>query len=128
MRATDICYSGTIGACSDRRFKKNITPLTGSLDKVMSLRPVNYEWRREEFPDRGFGEGNKIGLIAQEVEDIVPEVVKKQGDGYYSVDYGRLTPILIGAVQEQQATIKELKSQLAQALKRLDDVESKLRQ
>ena len=83
---------------SDKRLKKNITTLTGALDKVKALRGVNYEWK----PLQDYPEGQQIGLIAQEVKGVVPEVVSERDDGYYGVAAAGLVPVLIEAIKEQQ--------------------------
>lgn len=87
---------------SDIRFKKNIQPITGSLDRIQSLQGVWYEMNRQAFPDRNFAEGQQTGLIAQEVEKIIPEVVSTAPDGYKSVDYAKLVPYLIEGIKTQQ--------------------------
>lgn len=114
----NICYTGTIGACSDLKFKKDIRPISGALDAVSHLNGVRYSWKREEFPERQFGSERQVGLIAQEVKDILPEAVTLQSDGYYTIDYSRLTPLLLEA-------IKELKKQNEELTKRLDALEEK---
>jgi hypothetical protein len=91
---------------SDSRFKKNVKPLVGALDSVANLRPVRFDWKREEFPSRHFGGDGQVGLIAQEVRDILPEVVTQGSDGYYQIDYARLTPVLVQAIKEQQVRIE----------------------
>ncbi|MBK9419183.1 MAG: tail fiber domain-containing protein [Flavobacteriales bacterium] len=110
----NICYTGTIGACSDRRYKTDFTPLRGSLAKVGLLQGLYYTWRTEEFPEKEFPAERQLGFIAQDIEALFPEVVLTDAQGYKSVDYGRLTPVLVEAVkelnalvQEQQATISE---------------------
>jgi hypothetical protein len=110
----DICYTGTIGACSDARYKKNVETLTGSLDRLLKLRGVNFQWKQDEFPDNKFEEGNQIGFIAQELKELLPEVVTQGNDGYYSVDYSRLTPILVEAVKELKAENQTLRAELAE--------------
>lgn len=97
---------------SDTRLKKNIQPLETSLDKVMQLNPVKYEWVEEIGR-----EGEEAGLIAQEVEIIFPELVKDKHnlamDGEYkTVDYAKLTVYLLQALKEQQEQINELKERL----------------
>ena len=99
---------------SDRRLKTNIKPLENNLEKVMSLHPVSYQWKEGDRKGR-----TNIGLIAQEVEEIVPEVVREQErleEGstktYKTVDYEHLVSVLIGAVKEQQEQINELKSKM----------------
>ena len=98
----NICATGTIGVCSDERFKTDVEPLEGALAKVLALRGVEYDWRRDEFPAHEFTDARQVGLIAQEVLQVVPEVVSEGGDGMYSVDYGKLTPVLVEAIREQQ--------------------------
>ena len=78
---------------------------------------VYYDWRTQEFPDRNFSKEKQIGVIAQEVEKEFPELVETNGDGYKSVDYTKLTPILIEAVKTQQSQIKELKDEISELKK-----------
>ena len=105
---------------SDIRLKKNIKRIedSASLSKVMQLNPVYYDWK-ENTPtslQKNYPEGRQIGLIAQEVEKYIPEVVKTEplyDKEYKGIDYGRLVTVLIGAVQEQQKEITELKEKVA---------------
>lgn len=113
----NICYTGTSAACSDRRYKTDFTPLNGSLAKVSLLNGLYYQWRTEEFPDKRFPNERQVGFIAQDIEQHFPEVVVTDSEGYKSVDYGRLTPVLVEAIkelnaalQQQQATINELQA------------------
>ena len=76
--------------------------------------------------DNIFQEGKSIDI--QEVKEIVPEVVKKQGDGYYSVDYGRLTPVLIDAVKELNAKVDAQSERIDQLLKTIARQNDKLSQ
>ena len=118
-------YTGSWTDVSDRKFKKNITPMTGILAKVLDLNPVTYEMRTEEYDFMGFSEGNEYGLIAQELKEVFPELVKHgvhPGDDenapveYEGIDYISLTSILVRGMQEQQVQIKELKAEI-EALK-----------
>lgn len=104
--------SNGINETSDARFKKDITPLEGSLQNVLQMRGVNYYWKQEEFPDKGFTKGKEIGVIAQEIEKIYPELVVTDKDGYKSVQYSHLVPVLIEAIKEQQALIESQKTQV----------------
>ncbi len=122
----NICYTGTIGACSDARFKKNLSSLDYSLEKILKLKPINYQWKRGEFPDRKFTDGNQIGFLAQDVEKIIPEIVQHGKDGYLSIDYGRLTPVLVKAIQELVSENDDLKSANAELSSRLDKIEQRL--
>ena len=104
---------------SDIRLKKNIKRIedSASLSKVMQLNPVYYDWK-ENTPSslrQNYPEGRQIGLIAQEVQKYIPEVVKTEplyDKEYKGIDYGRLVTVLIGAVQEQQKEITELKARI----------------
>jgi hypothetical protein len=105
----NICATGTIGNCSDIRYKQNISPIAYSLSSVLSLNGLYYHWKKNEFPQMEFGGERQIGFSAQEVEKLFPEVVMTDANGYKSVDYGRLTPVLVEAIKEQQTQIDELK-------------------
>jgi hypothetical protein len=110
----DIGSNGSVYHSSDQRWKKRVHPLSGSLEKVQRLQGVTFEWKRDEFPDRNFSDGEHIGLIAQEVEDVLPELVMIDSEGYKSVAYANLVAVLIEAVKEQQEQIEELKFELTQ--------------
>ncbi len=101
---------------SDGRFKKNIEPLQESLDKVLQLQGVSYQMKADEFPNAHFDSATQVGLIAQDVEKIVPEVVTEGPNGYKAIDYAKLVPLLIESIKaqqvmllKQQAEINELK-------------------
>jgi len=96
--------SGDVTAFSDIRVKENIQDLEGSLDKVTQLRGVSY--------NKIGSEEKSIGVIAQEIREVLPEVVKEGEDGMLSVAYGNITAVLIEAVKEQQKQIDELKAKL----------------
>lgn len=101
---------GTWISGSDARLKKDITTLDSSLQKVLGLRPVRYNWINQEI--NGTTTGVNIGFIAQEVDQIIPEVVSHDGE-YLGISYGSFAPILAGAIQEQQVQIDLLTAQLS---------------
>lgn len=94
------CGTSAWTICSDARFKTNVVPAADGLDRVMKLRPVRFDWRCAEFPNRQFEPGRQIGFIAQEVEPILPELVRVGTDGYYSLNYEGISTVLTAAVQE----------------------------
>ena len=102
---------------SDSRFKTNVVTIDSkkSLDNINKLNPIYYEWVDEKKDD--WGDEKQIGLIAQEVKDIIPEVVSTDNSGYHSISYNKLVTTLIGAVQEQQKEIDELKRIIEEKLK-----------
>lgn len=99
---------------SDARFKEEIKPVADPLAKVLQLNGVSYKWKTVRFKEKGFPEGRHFGVIAQDIEKVVPEVVKTAPDGMKSVAYTELIPILIEAIKAQQAQIEQLKSKLAE--------------
>ena len=90
---------------SDERFKQNITPIASPLKKLLQLKGVEYEMNTKEFAKNHFSTGRQIGLLAQNVELVVPEAVSEK-DGYKGVDYARLVPLLIEAIKMQQLQIE----------------------
>jgi hypothetical protein len=97
--------TGNITAFSDARVKTNIKTIDNALSKVLALRGVTYN--RTDLEDKS----EQIGVIAQEVKEILPQVVIEENDRY-SVAYGNIVGILIEAIKEQQSQIEELKSRL----------------
>jgi hypothetical protein len=85
---------------SDESLKEDIVPITGAIDKVKAINGVYFKYKGKEE--------QSIGLIAQNVEKVVPEVVVTGADGIKTVDYSALVPLLIEAVKEQQVIIEEL--------------------
>jgi hypothetical protein len=111
---------------SDERFKQNISSIQSPLQKLMLLNGVEYEMRKEAFPKNNFLPGRQIGLLAQNVEQVFPEAVSENSDGYKGVDYARLVPLLIEAIKElskqntdQQGEINLLKTQLNNQIKQI---------
>jgi hypothetical protein len=108
-----IYGNGTYTSVSDKKLKKNISKVTDTyLDKVLGLNIVNYNWKEQED-----GSPLELGMIAQEVEELIPSIVhegRKQEDGniYKGIQVSSLPYILIKAIQEQQAQIEELKAKI----------------
>jgi len=96
---------------SSQIWKKDIMPLDDALSKITQIQGVTYNWRTDEFPEKSFDDSVQIGLIAEELEMIYPELVyTTTGTGDKSIDYSKLTPILIEAIKEQQDILEQLKS------------------
>ena len=100
--------ANTYVTLSDKRYKKNIKSYGNALSDISKIRGVTYNWRVEEFPGMGFQDTNEIGFIAQELEEVVPDLVHTGLSGYKTVQYDRLTAILVEAVKEQQQQINQL--------------------
>ena len=101
-------HEGTIAQNSDRRLKKDITPLSGSLDTIKKLEGVNYKWKDTDRK----GDDIQFGVIAQEVKKILPELIRTDDNGWKSMNYVGVIPILIEAIKEQQKQIDELKNKI----------------
>jgi hypothetical protein len=99
-----IRATGDVIAYSDARVKDNIKTIDNALEKTTKLRGVSYT--RNDIDDKS----TKIGVIAQEVIDVLPEVVSQDDDGKYSVAYGNVVGILIEAIKELEARVKELEN------------------
>jgi hypothetical protein len=117
-----------VGTCSsDRRMKRNITPFPRLLDQVVQLQPVNFYWRSAEFPERHFGAAQSYGLVAQDVEQVLPEMVSKDERGYKMVDYSKLPLLLLQAVKDLKAENESLQRRNAIIDARLRLIERSLK-
>ena len=107
------------GSPSDKRLKENIKPIKTALDKVTKLQGVSFDWKdkhdaldREGNPIKLKKWKNDLGFIAQDVQKVVPELVRENEDGMLSVRHQSITPILLEAIKELKAEIDELKKQI----------------
>ena len=107
-------HANNVSEVSDARLKRDISSIDNALEKITSLRGINFKWIDEENDDNF-----QIGVIAQDVEDVFPEVVLTDEQGYKSVAYGKLVAPLIEAIKEQQEQIEALKKEIEE-LKKLN--------
>ena len=106
-----VTVNGTVSATnfnttSDATLKTNVETLTGSLDAVNALRGVSFDWIESG--------GSEVGFIAQEVEEVLPEVVSTNDQGIKSVKYGNMVAVLVEALKEQQLRIEALEAKLGE--------------
>ena len=107
-----LTVTGTIRGCSDiiafyssdERLKENVNKIVNSKEVVKNLTGYSFDWKEEA--DR---EGKDFGIMAQEVEKVLPELVHERPDGFKSVDYVKLIPYLIEEVKRLDAEVEELK-------------------
>jgi hypothetical protein len=104
LSGNNLTVTGEVTANSDERIKTNIKTIENALDKVSQLRGVEY--------DRTDVELHQIGVIAQEVEKVIPEVVRTNEDGIKSVAYGNLVAVLIESIKDLKGEISELRAEL----------------
>ena len=114
--AGDIVSRGVVRAdgdiiafnSSDERLKNNITTITNATDKLLNIRGVEYEWDTEK---QSIYTGNDVGVIAQEIEKILPAAVIDRDTGFKSVNYIKIIPLLIESIKELKKEIDTLKNQ-----------------
>ncbi|OFY21682.1 MAG: hypothetical protein A2W98_03385 [Bacteroidetes bacterium GWF2_33_38] len=113
----------TWAVISDRNYKKDIVEISNPLDKVMKLRGVNFNWK-----DNTMGDRLQMGFIAQEAEEVIPEVVDKF-EGKYTMSYAPITALLVEAMKEQQKQIDALKNEnmkLKTQIQKVDELNKKV--
>jgi trimeric autotransporter adhesin len=121
--AFNVSINGTMSTgvgpynTSDRKFKKDIKPIEDALNKIMTLEGKTYNWRKDEFKEKNFRDELQYGLIAQEVQKVIPSLVIQSENGDLAMNYIGLIPVLIEAIKEQQTQINDLKSQIADNFK-----------
>jgi len=137
-------YADRYLSTSDRKFKTGITPLQNSLDQLMKLKPATYQFKTTDYSRMNLPGGKQIGLIADEVKQVFPELVqeavqpaeygkdKKEvlhpAEKFESVNYIGLIPVLIGSIQDQQKTIDDLKAEMKAENQELKSRLSKIEQ
>ncbi len=122
--------NGTIiaGACaSDARLKRDVVSFEPMLEKITALRPVHFYWSNGEFPARAFGERQSYGLVAQEVEGVLPELVTSDADGFRAVNYSKLPLLAIQAIKDLKSENDALKAENAELARRLAKIEAHLK-
>jgi len=97
-----IRASGTILQSSDERLKENIYPIDNAFDRVNNIEGVYFNWKDKSE--------RNVGVLAQQVEKVLPEVVSQDGNGYLNVDYGGIVPLLLEAIKELEARITYLEN------------------
>ena len=108
---------------SDIRLKKDFAEIQSPLAKVLALHGLSFDFRTEENPDRGLPGGRQLGFIAQEVQALLPEAVSQTKDGYYTLNYDAVTPVLVEAIKVQQAQLEARSRQVADLEARLAKLE-----
>lgn len=104
---------------SDRTLKKDITPIVGGLAKILSLHGYDFSWKADGRKD--------MGIIAQEVEQVFPNIVHTNAQGIKSVEYSNLVAPMIEAMREQQATIDHQQQEINLLKTSLEKIEVSLK-
>jgi Chaperone of endosialidase/GEVED domain len=129
----NVVVTGTVTANgtllnSDARFKTNIITLPNSLNNLLQLRGTQYYFNKQAFPNKNFSSEIQMGLIAQEVEKIYPELVSTDKDGYKSVNYVGLMPVMIESIKEQQLQIEIQQKQIEKQQQQIDKLSKAMNQ
>lgn len=97
---------------SDERMKSNVTPISGAVEKLQQIQGVEFDWKRNgpDWVDRN--NPHDVGVVAQQVERVLPEAVSRRDDGMLAVDYKRLTPLLIASVNQLTKQVEQLTEQV----------------
>jgi hypothetical protein len=109
---------------SDIRFKENIVPIQDALDKIFKISGNTYNWKEENKIEHGY-EGNDVGVIAQEIEAVLPQLVQTRENGFKAVKYDKLVALLIEGIKEQQQQIGKLRMDLDNYECKCDNCKSK---
>lgn len=118
----NMTIAGTLTESSDKRLKENITPLNNVLWSFEKITPVYYNFiDKQSHPS-----SRQIGLLAQEIEPLFPELITKDSQGYLSLDYSKLTAILMKAIKEQQEIITEKNNELKKVENKVAELETNL--
>ena len=117
----ELRASGNITAynSSDIRFKENVTTITNAIAALTQINGVRFDWTKDYITNNGGEDGyfvrkNDVGVIAQEIKTVLPEIVGTRDDGFLAVRYEKIIPLLIEAIKEQQTQIDNLKSVINQ--------------
>jgi hypothetical protein len=97
---------------SDRRWKENIIRIENPLDKISKIGGYTFDWKElteEEKRTQHGNSGHDVGVIAQEIQEVLPEVVKERDNGYLAVDYEKLVPLLIESIKELKQEVDDIK-------------------
>ena len=96
-------------ASSDRRLKEEITPISNPLEKINQIGGYSFVWNNEK---QNIYKGKDYGVIAQEIEEVLPELVQNRENGYKAVKYDKLVSLLIEGIKELSQEVKELKEKI----------------
>ncbi len=109
--AGEIRATGDITAfySSDIRLKENIVPISNALEKVNQISGNTYDWK-EGYDEVHSHKGNDVGVIAQEIEQILPQIVTNRDNGFKAVQYEKIIPLLIEAIKELSAKVNSLEN------------------
>jgi hypothetical protein len=123
--SSTIANVGYIGSLSDLRLKSDITPVSGALGKVAALQGVSYKWK--DAAAKGLPTVTQLGLIAQDVEKVAPELVSDAADGYKQLNYNGMSALFVESIKELKAENEKLRGENEAVKARLKALEEKIK-
>lgn len=128
--ATSFESPNPLNVTSDRRFKRRVKPLDGALSKTLKLNGYTYYWNKLAEEQKGIANKNEqLGVLAQELEEVFPQLVKTDSKGFKSVNYASLTVVLLEAIKELSAKVEDLEDEnqgMRAELTKVDRLEMKI--
>jgi hypothetical protein len=126
VKVTGDVVANGVTLTSDARLKTNVQAITDALAIVRKLQGVSYDWNRAAYPERGFSARPQIGVLAQQVEGVLPELVSTDASGFKSVNYTGFIPVLIEGMKQQADQLDAQGERLTKAEEKLGLVEERL--
>lgn len=126
---TDIngaLFVNGVQVLSDKRYKEDIVKLENTSDKIKQISGYSYNMRAEEFKEMNFSENAQIGLLAQEIKEVFPELVVENEAGYMTVNYDGMVPVLLEVAKEQQTQLEAQASEMAKKEAEISDLNERL--
>lgn len=117
-------YATTSWNSSDRRFKNDIASIEKPMEIVRQLRGVTYGYNQSEFPKMHFDDGRSYGFIAQELQKVMPELVREDDEGYLAVNYDGVIPVLVNALQEQDEVVDRQNEEIANLRREVEEIKA----
>jgi len=114
---------------SDKRYKEDIQNVDSALDKIKQIEGVSYKFKQKEVNGLNFSElkgKTHIGLIAQDLEKVLPELVQKDENGYYAVNYDGLIPVLVEGIKAQQTVIEDQTTKIAEQAQEMTSLKTQV--
>jgi hypothetical protein len=118
----DIYATGTSTSASDVRFKRNVTSITDALEVARRARAVTFSFQTDAFPERRFPKHAQAGVVAQELEAVLPDLVSTDDRGYKGVAYERIGVYALAAVKELDEEVRSLRATLEAVRKTLERI------
>jgi len=117
-------FATTSWNSSDRRYKNDINTIEKPMEIVRQLRGVTYGYKRDEFPKMHFDDGRTYGFVAQELQKVMPELVREDDEGYLAVNYDGVIPVLVNALQEQDEVVDRQNTEIASLRRELEEIKA----